>query len=276
MAGTALITGCSTGIGRELAAQLHALGWTVFVTARKLNSLASFAEQEGFIPIELDVNHPEQRAALAAKLQAHGQLDLLVNNAGYGAMGPIIEMPAEQLQLQFDTNVFAPVALAQLCFPLLRNSNKGCIVNLGSISGIVTTPFSGAYCATKSALHSLSDAMRMELAPFGIKVITIMPGAIASEFGNNASGSLSSTLPSNSVYQPVKQHIEARANASQQNSTSTTDFVAAMVATISKENPPAEKRIGNGSTTLPMLKKLLPLRWVDGILQKKFGLNTRL
>lgn len=276
MAGTALVTGCSTGIGRELASQLHALGWTVFVTARNLSTLTFFAEQEGFIPVELDVNNPSQRAALAEKLQAHGQLDLLVNNAGYGAMGPIIEMPAEQLQLQFATNVFAPVALAQLCFPLLRNSKQGRIVNLGSISGIITTPFSGAYCATKSALHSLSDAMRMELAPFGIQVLTIMPGAIASEFGNNAAGSLSNTLPSDSVYQPLRQYIEARANASQQNSTSTADFVAALVATLNKENPPAEKRIGNGSTALPMLKKLLPLRWVDGMLQKKFGLNARL
>lgn len=276
MAGTALITGCSTGIGRELASQLHALGWTVFVTARKIEALSFFTHQDGFIPVELDVNNPEQRVALAEQLHAHGRLDLLVNNAGYGAMGPIIEMPAAELQLQFDTNVFAPVALAQLCFPLLRQSTKGRIVNLGSISGLVTTPFSGAYCATKSALHSLSDAMRMELAPFGIDVITIMPGAIASEFGNNAASSLANTLPSDSVYQPVKQYIEARANASQQNSTGTADFVAAMVKTITQEKPPAEQRIGNGSTTLPLLKKLLPLRWVDAILQKKFGLNTRL
>ncbi|HLR17343.1 MAG TPA: SDR family oxidoreductase [Alcanivoracaceae bacterium] len=276
MAGTALVTGCSSGIGKELASQLHAQGWTVFVTARNKEALSFFTHHEGFIPVVLDVNNAEQRAALAEQLNAHGQLDLLVNNAGYGAMGPVIEMPPEALQLQFATNVFAPLALAQLCFPLLRRSQNGRIVNLGSISGLITTPFSGAYCATKAALHSLSDAMRMELAPFGIEVITIMPGAIESEFGNNAARSLADTLPANSVYQPVKQHIAARANASQQNSTPTVGFVAAMVNTITQPHPPAEKRLGNGSTTLPLLKKLLPLAWVDKILQKKFGLNQPL
>ncbi len=276
MARTALITGCSSGIGRELALQLRANGWHVFVTARRKAALNEFTNQEGFTPLVLDVNHQEQRQHLWEQLQQHGQLDLLVNNAGYGAMGPVIEMPEQALAQQFATNVFAPLALAQLCFPLLRESPRGMIVNLGSISGIITTPFSGAYCATKAALHSLSDALRMELAPFGIEVITVQPGAIASEFGNNATSTLLETLPEDSLYQPLTPFIEARANASQQNSTSTKAFVAELLKTIEKQPAVAEARIGHGSTALPLLKRLLPTKAVDVILKKKFGLNRRL
>src|SRR5699024_2719613 len=273
---TALITGCSTGIGRELAQQLHSKGWHVFVTARRLESLKEFEQQARFTTVALEVNDKTQRDALLAFIEQHGRLDLLVNNAGYGAMGPIIEMPESELKQQFATNVFAPLALAQLCFPLLRQSPKATIVNLGSVSGILTTPFSGAYCATKAALHSLSDALRMELAPFGIQVITIQPGAIESEFGNNASQSLLATLPKDSVYQPLKPFIEARANASQQNSTSTTAFVKQMVAAIEEANPKAETRIGSGSTALPLLQRLLPLKVGVGILTQMFGLELSL
>lgn len=276
MAYTALITGCSTGIGRELAKQLHHKGWHVFVSARKIEALKEFENQAKFTVVALDVNDAAQRESLFAQLTQHGRLDLLVNNAGYGAMGPMIEMPETELKQQFATNVFAPLALAQLCFPLLRQSSKATIVNLGSVSGILTTPFSGAYCATKAALHSISDALRMELAPFGIQVITIQPGAIESEFGNNATQSLLATLPENSVYQPLKPFIEARANASQQNSTSTAAFVKQMVAAIEEANPKAETRIGSGSTALPLLRRLLPLKVLDRILKKRFGLDKTL
>lgn len=273
---TALITGCSSGIGKELANQLQAKGWHVFVTARRLESLADFKNKAGFTCYALDVNSTEQRTALLEQITQHGKLDLLVNNAGYGAMGPIIEMPQAELEKQFSTNVYAPLTLAQLCLPLLRNSQQAHIINIGSVSGILTTPFSGAYCATKSALHSLSDALRMELAPFGIRITTIQPGAIQSEFGNNAASTLANTLPANSLYQPLKKHIEARAMASQSNNTKTVDFVQQLIKVIEQKNPPAEKRIGSGSTALPLLRRLLPLKTVDAILQKKFGLHHSL
>lgn len=274
--GVALITGCSSGIGRELAQQLVQRGWTVYAGARNPDSLRSLAA-ERLIPLQLDVNAPEQLAGCFAQLeQEAGRLDLLVNNAGYGAMGPVVEMPLDQVRQQFETNVFAPLALVQVMLPLLLNGESSLVVNMGSISGIVTTPFSGAYCATKSALHSLSDALRMELAPFGVRVLTIQPGAIQSEFGNNAERSLAETLPAQSRYQALRPHIEARARASQQNSTSTATFVQDMIKAISQDPPPPEKRLGNGSTLLPLLKRALPLRMLDRVLSRRFGLNTQL
>lgn len=274
--GIALITGCSSGIGRELAQQLVRLGWTIYAGARNLDSLQELASEK-LIPLQLDVNVPEQQAQCAAQIEQEvGRLDLLVNNAGYGAMGPVVEMPLAQVRQQFETNVFAPLALVQAMLPLLLRSDNGLVVNMGSISGIVTTPFSGAYCATKAALHRLSDALRMELAPFGIQVVTIQPGAIQSEFGNNAERGLAETLTADSRYQAVRPYIDARARASQQNSTPTAEFVQTLVKTLSQNPPPAERRIGNGSTLLPLLKRVLPLRLLDRILSRRFGLNTSL
>ncbi len=269
----ALVTGCSSGIGRELTLQLARAGWHVFAGARRPQTLTDLAGEQ-ITPLELDVNKPSHlRHAVEVIEKKFGKLDLLVNNAGYGAMGPLVEMPLEEVRRQFETNVFAPLALVQQCFPLLKASGHGQVVNIGSVSGILTTPFSGAYCATKSALHSLSDALRMELAPFNVDVITIQPGAIESEFGNNAASTLASTLPEDSLYNPVRGFIEKRATASQKNPTPTADFVREVIQVINQKQPPAVRKIGNGSTTLTLLKRVLPDRVLDSVLSGSFGLK---
>ncbi len=192
-------------------------------------------------------------------------------------MGPVSELSTENLAQQFSTNVFAPVALAKAFLPLLRQNasanSPSQIINIGSISGILTTPFSGAYCATKAALHSLSDALRMELKPFHIDVITIQPGGIESEFGNNSLKNLTGILADNSIFMPLKAQIEARATASQENPTPAAEF-AQILLEKTKHKPKAEIRIGHGSTLLPLIKRLLPTKLVDKILSKKFGLNS--
>lgn len=272
-AGVALVTGCSSGIGRELAQQLVALGWTVYAGARKPQTLADLAGDR-LIPVQLDVaDHGQLLACRDRIAQGAGRLDLLVNNAGYGAMGPAIEMPMDQVRQQFEVNVFAPLALAQAMLPLLEKSGRARLANIGSVSGVLTTPFSGAYCASKAALHGLSDALRMELAPLGIRVITIQPGAIQSEFGNNAARNLAETLPANSRYQALRPYIDARAMASQDGGTPTTGFVRDLVAAISADNPPAVKRLGKGGVALPALKRIFPEKLLDWGLARKFGLN---
>src|SRR5699024_12780833 len=117
---TALITGCSTGIGRELAQQLHSKGWHVFVTARRLESLKELEQQARFTTVSIEVNDKTQRDALLAFIEQHGRLDSLINNAGYGAMVSIIEMQESELKQQLTTYVFAPLSLCQLRFPILR------------------------------------------------------------------------------------------------------------------------------------------------------------
>lgn len=271
-----LITGCSSGIGQALALKFHQRGYTVFATARNIDMLTPLADQ-GIYTFALDVNNSQDIHAIVAHIaQKTGALNILINNAGFAAMGPVAELTTEALSQQFATNVFAPMALARAALPLLRKAaaqqQPAQIVNIGSISGLVTTPFSGAYCATKSAIHSLSDALRMELKPFGIDVITVQPGAIQSKFGDNSLASLANLIGADSWYAPVKSHIEARATASQQKPTPASEFADILVSKLTQAKVPNTIKIGNGSTLLPLLKKILPSNTLDKILMKKFGL----
>lgn len=276
---TVLITGCSTGIGRALTEVFLQQGYRVYATARNTQSLNDLQHPE-LRPLAMDVNSYEDVAAAITAIKADsGYLNCLINNAGYAAMGPVTELTHDKLLQQFSTNVFAPVALTKACLPLLRKAaseqQPAQVVNIGSVSGILTTPFSGAYCATKAALHSLTDALRMELAPFHIEVITVQPGAIQSSFGKNSLASLDGLLEEGSLYSPVRSFIEARANASQDNPTPAADFANTLIAQLMSKPAPII-RIGNGSTALPFLKRWVPLSLLDRILKKKFGLNKTL
>src|SRR5664279_5558581 len=155
------ITGCSSGIGAALAQEFKRRGHLVYATARRAESLAALTGA-GMAALTLDVNDDASiAAALAVVQREHGRIDLLINNAGYGQFGAVLDLGRDDLRRQFETNVIAPVALVRAALPLLRASGNARIANIGSIVGIASTPFAGAYCASKAALHSLSDAMRM-------------------------------------------------------------------------------------------------------------------
>lgn len=267
-----LITGCSTGIGRALAFAFQARGFTTYASARNLDSLHDLSAQ-GIHILPLDVNDEGSiQAAMDRISREQGQLDVLVNNAGFAAMGPLAELPSERLRGQFETNVIAPIIVSQKALPLLRQAGFSRIVNIGSVSGILTTPFSGAYCASKAAIHALSDALRMELAPFGIKVITIQPGGIKSAFGENSAAGID-WLKADSLYAPVQAAIEARTRASQDHPTPAEDFATQMIAAVMKDDPAPVIRIGNGSRLMPSLRRWIPLRRLDRILSRRFRLD---
>ncbi|WP_185268333.1 SDR family oxidoreductase [Halopseudomonas xiamenensis] len=269
----ALITGCSSGIGQALAQVCLDEGYTVYATARNPDTLAPLTAR-GAIAVTLDVNDAAQVAACSGLLrQQAGRLDLLVNNAGYGAMGPVLDADRATLLKQFDTNVFAPLELVRANADLLRDS-QGLIVNIGSVSGVTTTPFSGVYCASKAALHALSDALRLELAPFGISVLTVQPGAIASDFGNNASAAI--TMADASWFKPWEKAVQARANASQKaSSTSARDFAVELMGYIKNPLRPETALIGSGARSMVRLKRWLPTSVLDSRLRKRFGLDRK-
>lgn len=268
-----LITGCSTGIGRALAIELSRLGHMVFAGARNISTLDD-ERSPSLIPLTLDINNDEHLDNAANRIQAEfGRLDILVNNAGYGAMGPLIEMSMVQIRNQFETNVFSQLFMAQQMLPLLQVGNKPLIINIGSAAGITPIPFSGAYCASKSAMHSLSDVLRMELQPLGIHCMTVYPGGVASEFGANASNKLSDTLIENSLYKDIVSAIESRATLSSNSPTTPQSFAQELVNTIFRSSPKANKRIGYGSNILPFMKWFIPTRVREKILQKKYYLN---
>ena len=273
MSNAVLITGCSSGIGRALAEEFHGRDRIVYATARRLETLEPL-ERLGIRTAPLDVNDSASIEALMARLDADGAtIDLLVNNAGYGAMGPLAELPADELRLQFETNVVAIVALIQALVPGMIERRAGRIVNIGSVSGIMPTPFSGAYCASKAAVHALSDALRMELAPFGIQVVTVQPGSIQSEFGATAGAGAARRKESLSHYAPVAEAIAARAAASQESPTPTEAFARKLAEAVLADKPPAVVRIGKRSTLMPLMKRWLPTRVLDRSLSKRLQLD---
>ena len=185
-----LITGCSTGIGRATALRLAASGWKVYATARRPETIADL-EQAGARTMALDVtDEASMRAAVAAVEQAEGAVGVLINNAGYSQSGAVETVPMESVRRQFETNVFGVVRLTQLVAPKMRAQRWGRIVNIGSMGGRLTFPGGGHYHATKYALEALSDALRFELAGFGIAVTLIEPGLITTEFGEAAAGAM--------------------------------------------------------------------------------------
>ena len=271
----ALITGCSSGIGRALADAFKAAGYEVWASARKADDVALLSAA-GFTAVQLDVNDGVALEQLSEQInQTHGGLDVLINNAGYGAMGPLLDGGVQAMQRQFETNVFAIVGVTRAMFPVLRRA-KGIVVNIGSVSGVLVTPFAGAYCASKAAVHALSDALRMELAPFGVRVMEVQPGAIASSFAKNAGHEAEQLISEQSPWFPLREGIRARAKASQDNPTPACEFAAGLLCCAALSKPPRLLRLGNGSRALPLMAGLLPKGLLESALMKRFGLRGQL
>lgn len=273
-----LISGCSSGIGRSLAISLGQLGHIVYAGARQIEDLTGIANH--VIPVQLDVNQEEHIKGVMNQIEKEqGRLDILINNAGYGAMGPLAEVPISQVRNQFETNVFAPLMMAQKALALLQKArsddplSKPMIVNIGSSAGLFTLPFSGIYGASKAAIHALSDVLRMEVAAFNIHVMTVYPGGVASTFGDTASHKLNETLVTNSLYKPVLPAIEKRARISSNSPTSPDMFADVLIKAMLNDAPPVECRIGHGSRILPIAKKLLPTKLREFILRRAYQLT---
>ncbi|HEY1091302.1 MAG TPA: SDR family NAD(P)-dependent oxidoreductase [Burkholderiaceae bacterium] len=266
---TILITGCSSGIGAALAQEFARRGHSVIATARKPETVPPGPNIRA---LALDVTDAQSIARLVEILEGEGKpIDMLINNAGFGTFGAMVDLSVADMRAQFDTNVFAPVAVSSALLPLLRKSQRACIANVGSISGLVTTPFSGIYGASKAALHSISDAMRMELLPLGVRVVTIQPGGIASNFGN--AGEQHIHLPANSLFQPIAKYIQRRAQLSQHKATPAADFANVVVTHLLDPNAGPVCRTGAQSIRLPWLKRVLPTRTTDAKMRKAFGLD---
>ena len=182
MTKTVLITGCSSGIGAATASRLLASGWEVWASARRPETLADLASA-GCRTVALDVTDEGSMAtAVDTVLDGSGRLDALVNNAGYSQSGALESLDVADVRRQFETNVFGLLRLTQLVLPAMREQRSGRIVNIGSMGGKLTFPGGGAYHASKYAVEALSDALRFEVAGFGIKVVLIEPGLITTNF----------------------------------------------------------------------------------------------
>jgi NAD(P)-dependent dehydrogenase (short-subunit alcohol dehydrogenase family) len=195
-----LITGCSSGIGRATAEHLASKGWKVYASARRLDSIGDLGEA-GCELLEIDVtNESSMKAGVAAVEQAEGAVGVLINNAGYSQSGAIEGVPIDEVRRQFETNVFGLVRMCQLALPGMRKQGWGKIVNVSSMGGKLTFPGGGFYHGTKHAVEAISDALRFEVAGFGVDVVVIEPGLIKTRFGDAAVETIDSAISDNGPY----------------------------------------------------------------------------
>ena len=177
-----LITGASSGIGKDTAKTLLGQGYTVFCAARRVEQMMDL-EQLGGIPIKMDITKEEDLVAAVEQVkQTHGGVDVLINNAGFGMYGAMEDTTIDDARYQFEVNLFGLARLTQLVLPFMRDKRAGKIVNISSMGGKVYFPLGAWYHATKHALEGWSDCLRLELAQFGIDVIIIEPGIIQTSF----------------------------------------------------------------------------------------------
>jgi NAD(P)-dependent dehydrogenase (short-subunit alcohol dehydrogenase family) len=268
-----LVTGCSTGIGRALVHELRQRGHRPFATARRLESIADLAGN-GIDTLKLDVEDPESvRAAVAAVRQRAGRVDVLVNNAGQNVFGPLLEVPLERIRKTFEVNVLGLLSVSQAVFPVMAEQKAGLIVNVGSVVGILPTPFAGGYCASKSAVHMMSDVIRMEAAPFGIDVVVVQPGGVKSSIADGADTQIERFKSEASRYHRVYEGIHRRAHASQDGPMPAEDFARELVERAFAVPPPRVIRLGTGSAALPRIAELPPEQR-DSILVSQYGLDA--
>lgn len=186
--GLAVVTGASSGMGLETARRLAEKGFQVIVAARRVERLKELASQyKGMTPRGVDLSNPAEVKAFCEYLSGLSDpVSVLINNAGYAVRGALEDVPPEAVRRVFQVNLFSLIQVTQACLPAMRKKREGRIVNMSSMAGKFAFPLSGVYAATKHALEAVTDALRLEVAPFGIKVVAIRPGFVSTEFNDAA------------------------------------------------------------------------------------------
>jgi 1-acylglycerone phosphate reductase len=268
---TVLITGCSDGgLGAALAVALHNAGLHVYATARNTSKMKEL-ESLGIETLALDVQSDTSIAECVAKISF---LDILINNAGAGYSMPISDMSIPESKKLFDLNVWSNISVTQAFLPLLLKS-KGIIVNHTSVASVFGLPFQGAYNASKAAAAMLSECLRLEVEPFGVKVVDLKTGAVSSNFFNNMKEAKETALPKDSIYQPAKEAVERtiRGELFEETGMPAQQWAAGVVKDLLREKPPSIIWKGKNATQVWMAT-FLPHGLLDGTSKKMTGLDV--
>jgi NAD(P)-dependent dehydrogenase (short-subunit alcohol dehydrogenase family) len=284
MSEVVLVTGCSSGIGAATARVLAAAGHTVYATARTPDTLTDLVAA-GCRALALDVtDEASMVAAVTAVERAHGAVDVLVNNAGYGQYGPIEQVPLDQVRRQFETNVFGLVRLTQLVLPGMRAQRHGRIVNVSSMGGRTTLPGGGYYHASKYAVEAISDALRLEVRQFGIDVVLIEPGVVRTPWAGIAMATAADTgstdtdgAPAEDPYAAYKSAVDesferAYSGPLARLSISADDVAAVIGKAVAARSPRARYLISPMAKSLVLLDAVLPDRLHDAVLKQQYRL----
>jgi len=264
-----VITGASAGIGEALAMRVAVPGATLVLTARREGILRTIAEvltPRGcrVVVIPTDMGDPQQIQGLSDQILAEcGHVDILVNNAGYGQMGPIELLPLETVQRQFQVNVFGVVQLTQALIPAMRDQKQGRIINISSVVGHIGMPFNGVYSASKHAIEALSDALRVELAPFGIQVVVVEPGPVATEFFAVAQAQIQAVLPEQHPYTAVFKQDQENTGSLSKNAWGADQVAEVILRAMTDPRPAPRYTAFQGGKPMLAIIKLTPALWMD-------------
>jgi NAD(P)-dependent dehydrogenase (short-subunit alcohol dehydrogenase family) len=280
---TILITGATAGIGRHAALELVRQGHHVIATGRREAALATLKEEAAkskgrLDTLVLDVTSAASVAAAVTLVDALTDsrgLDVLVNNAGYGQMGPVEEVTDAELRRQYDTNVFGLMSVTRAFLPKMRERGAGRIVNVGSIGGRFTFPLMGAYNSTKYAVESLSDALRNELAPFGIHVSIIEPGPIATEFNDRAMDTIDASAYSGSPYAPIVAQADRFRKQFEAGAAGPEVTTRAIVHASTARRPRVRYVVPRMLAVVLTVLAFLPTRLLDFVMQRTAGLTRK-
>lgn len=268
-----LLTGASSGIGRAIAQGLAEEGFKVYGTSRSPvtdDKIIKNDKGKGFIKfIKLDVcDEDSVKKAVDFVVEAEGRIDILINNAGIAIAGPIEETKPQEALKQFDTNFFGSLRMCRAVLPVMRKQNNGLIIIIGSVMGLISVPFQAMYGASKYALEAFNEALRIEVKPFGIKSVIIEPGDIKTDITNNRY--FCEETANSSYGNRFTDSLEKMAH-DEQNGPSPDVVVKAVLKLVQRKNPPVRITVGFTYKVFVLLKRLLPSRLVEYILEKMYA-----
>lgn len=271
MSKVVLITGASSGIGLETALELHQKGFIVYGAARRVERMQQL-KKNGAKVLPLDVTDEQSMLQCVNNiLEQEGRIDVLVNNAGYGSYGAVEDVSMGEARRQLDVNLFGLARMIQLVLPTMRKQQSGCIVNISSMAGRVHTPFGAWYHATKFAVEGFSDALRLELAPFGINVVIIEPGGINTDWGIIASDNLVKVSGNGAYAIDANKMARVWHKAYSQKKYSDPTVVASTICkAVTSRHPHTRYAVGFMARPSIFFRKILSDRFFDKILRFYF------
>ena len=272
MAETVLITGCSSGIGREAALSFLADGWEVYATARNPADIETLGEK-GCTISTLDVTEDEDVERVIGRIiDEHGHLDCLVNNAGYAQPGPVEDVPIEQVHAQFDVNVYGPLRLARAALEHMRERGKGTIINVSSAVGRVAVPGMGIYSGSKFALEGISDSLRGEVSEYDVDVVLVEPGPVDTEFYDRASDEVEGVERSGGYESFYKMYGDRQAiDGGMPGAVHPKEVADTILDAANVQHPNARYQVGT-MARITEYARILPAAWLD----KLYGTVTEL
>jgi NAD(P)-dependent dehydrogenase (short-subunit alcohol dehydrogenase family) len=268
----ALVTGGSSGIGERTAIRLTEAGFTTYAVARRVDRMEGL-QQAGVTTFAMDVtDDASMGAGIERILGEHGRVDVLVNNAGYGSYGAVENVSIDEGRRQFEVNVFGLARLIQLVTPGMREHRSGRIVNVSSIGGKFYEPMGAWYHATKFAVEGFSDSLRLELAPYGIRVVIVEPGPIRTEWNTIARDALVESS-AGTPYEQQAEGVRARMEAGDQPMLSSEPDVVAkkIVKAATARRPRTRYPVGRGAGSIVTARRLLPDRAMDAVISRLYS-----